>query len=139
MYNKILLATDGSEHAKRAAENAVNIAKCSSHSKIEIIYVVDPDKIKSDVLRDWNSADLGNKHKHRLREVEKLTITSGVPYEIIILHGDPGPLIVEYINKNNFDIVVIGSRGLNVLQEFVLGSVSHKVAKRANCPVLIVK
>ena len=49
------------------------------------------------------------------------------------------PAIVEYTNKNQFDVVVIGSRGLNALQEMVLGSVSHKIAKRANCPVLIVK
>jgi nucleotide-binding universal stress UspA family protein len=62
-----------------------------------------------------------------------------VTYEIKILLGEPGPVIVEYANKEKFDLVVIGSRGLNVLQEMVLGSVSHKVVKRADCPVLIVK
>ena len=139
MYKKIALATDGSEHSKRAAINAINIAACSKNSKIEIIYVIDPDKVKSDVLYNWNTADLGNKHKQRLKEVETMAQTSGITYEIKILHGEPGPVIVEYVNKNNFEIVVIGSRGLNGLQEFVLGSVSHKVAKRVNCPVLIVK
>jgi nucleotide-binding universal stress UspA family protein len=139
MYKKIALATDGSEHSKRAAENAIHIAKCSSGSKIEIIYVVDHDKVKSDVLSNWNSADIGDTRKSRMREVEKMAKESGVSYEIKILHGEPGPIIVDYVNKNNFEIVIIGSRGLNVLQEFVLGSVSHKVAKRANCPVLIVK
>lgn len=39
---------------------------------------------------------------------------------------EPGPAIVEYVNKNGFDLVVIGSRGLNALQEFVLGIVSHR-------------
>jgi nucleotide-binding universal stress UspA family protein len=139
MYKKIALATDGSEHSKRAAENAIHIAKCSSGSKIEVIYVVDHDKVKSDVLSNWNSADIGDTRKSRMREVEKMAKESGVSYEIKILHGEPGPVIVDYINKNNFEIVIIGSRGLNTLQEFVLGSVSHKVAKRANCPVLIVK
>jgi SulP family sulfate permease len=57
----------------------------------------------------------------------------------IIRGEEPGPTIVKYVNENNFDVVVMGSRGLNAIQEFVLGSVSHKVAKRANCPVLIVK
>ncbi|MBT2696649.1 universal stress protein [Bacillus sp. ISL-40] len=139
MYKKIALATDGSEHSKRAAENAINIAKCSPNSKIEVLYVVDPDKVKSDVLSNWNSADIGDSRKSRMREVERLAKESGVSYEIKILHGEPGPVIVDYVNKNKFEIVIIGSRGLNVLQEFVLGSVSHKVAKRANCPVLIVK
>ncbi|MCY8631696.1 universal stress protein, partial [Bacillus spizizenii] len=54
-------------------------------------------------------------------------------------HGEPGPTIVSYANENQFDMLIVGSRGLNSLQEMVLGSVSHKVAKRANCPVLIVK
>lgn len=139
MYKKIALATDGSEHAKRAAENAINIAKYSVNSKIEIIYVVDPDKVKSDVLSNWNSADIDDKRKSRLKDVERMAQQSGVAYDIKILHGEPGPAIVDYVNKNNFEIAIIGSRGLNTLQEFVLGSVSHKVAKRANCPVLIVK
>lgn len=46
---------------------------------------------------------------------------------------------MEYANKGSYDIVIIGSRGLNSLQEMVLGSVSHKVVKRVVCPVLIVK
>ncbi|MBM7573594.1 universal stress protein [Aquibacillus albus] len=139
MYNKILLATDGSEHSKRAAENAIHIAKCTEGSKLEIVYVIAADKAKSDVLSNWNSIDVNDSRKERIKVAENMAKESGVSFNIKILHGEPGPTIVEYANKNNFDVVVIGSRGLNGLQEFVLGSVSHKVAKRANCPVLIVK
>jgi nucleotide-binding universal stress UspA family protein len=139
MYKKILLATDGSEHSKRAAENAIHMASCSDGSKMEIIYVVDPNRAKSETLSNWNSLDTSDKRKKRVEEVENMAKEAGIDYEVHILNGDPGPTIVEYANKNNADVVIIGSRGLNVLQEFVLGSVSHKVAKRANCPVLIVK
>jgi nucleotide-binding universal stress UspA family protein len=67
-------------------------------------------------------------------------VNTDISYEIKIIRGEePDPTIVKHVNENNFDVVVIGSRGLSALQEFVLGSVSHKVAKRANCPVLIVK
>lgn len=139
MYNKILLAADGSEHSKRAAKHAIQIASCSENSFIEIIYVVDADQAKTDVLANWNSAELNDSRKARMKDIEKIATDSGVKYEINVLHGEPGPTIVEHANKHNVDLVVIGSRGLNRLQEFVLGSVSHKVAKRANCPVLIVK
>jgi nucleotide-binding universal stress UspA family protein len=139
MYKKILLASDGSDHSKRAAENAIHIAKCSQDSTIEVVYVVDHDRVKSDVLKNWNSNELGDTRVERMKTVEKIAKEAGVSYKLTILHGEPGPTIVEYINKIEFDIVIIGSRGLNGLQEFVLGSVSHKVAKRANCPVLIVK
>jgi nucleotide-binding universal stress UspA family protein len=139
MYKKILLATDGSEHSKRAAENAIHIAKCTSDSTVEVVYVVDANRAKSDVLANWNSVEISDSRKERMKDVEKKAKEAGISYEIKVLHGEPGPAIVEYVNKNKIDIVVIGSRGLNGLQEFVLGSVSHKVAKRANCPVLIVK
>lgn len=139
MYKNIILATDGSDHAERAAENAMYMAKCTEGSLVEIVFVVDSDKVKSDVLSNWNCADLDGKRKERIREVEKLARASEVSYKVTILQGDPGPAIVEYANNNHADIIVIGSRGLSGLQEFVLGSVSHKVAKRANCPVLIVK
>jgi nucleotide-binding universal stress UspA family protein len=139
MYKKILLATDGSEHSKRAAENAIHIAQCSKDSAIEVVYVVDASRAKSDVLANWNSAEMNDFRKDRMKDVEQKAREAGVNYDIKVLHGEPGPAIVEYVNANEVDLVVIGSRGLNGLQEFVLGSVSHKVAKRANCPVLIVK
>lgn len=139
MYKKILLATDGSEHSKRAAENAFHIAQCSEGSQLEVVYVVDADQAKSDVLSNWNSVDLNDSRKKQLSEAERLAKETGINYKVKVLHGEPGPAIVDYANKNSFDVVIIGSRGLNGLQEFVLGSVSHKVAKRANCPVLIVK
>lgn len=65
--------------------------------------------------------------------------SKNIEYKLEILHGYPGPTIIEYANKEKVDMVVIGSRGLNSLQEMVLGSVSHKVMKRVNCPALIVK
>lgn len=139
MYKKILLATDGSEHSKRAAENAIHMAKCSPEAMMEIIYVVDPNRAKSETLSNWNSAEFADRRKKRVAEVERRAKEEGVRYEIHFLNGEPGPTIVEYAHKHKADIVILGSRGLNVLQEFVLGSVSHKVAKRANCPVLIVK
>lgn len=139
MYKNIILATDGSDHAKRAAENAMHIAKCTEGSLVEIVFVVDSDKAKSDVLSHWNSSDLDGKRKEKIREVEKLARTHEVSYKVTILQGEPGPAIVEYANNHHADMIVIGCRGLNGLQQFVLGSVSHKVAKRANCPVLIVK
>lgn len=139
MYKKILLAYDGSEHSKRAAENAIKIAKCSLDSKVIIVYVVDANKAKHDVLSNWNTLSLEEKRKELLTGVTKLAADEGVEYSIEILQGEAGPSIIKFANENDFDLVMIGSRGLDGIQGFVLGSVSHKVAKRVNCPVLIVK
>lgn len=139
MFNKILLPSDGSEHAVRAAEKAIALAEFRSHAVIEVVYVVDGSKSKTDVLHSRNEVDLDNRRREKLALTEQKLKRAGINYKMKILHGDPGPAIVKYINENNFDVCVIGSRGLNSLQEMVLGSVSHKVAKRAACPVMIVK
>lgn len=139
MYKRILLAIDGSEHSMRAANEALKMAALNSESKIEIVYVADFEKAKTEVLHAQGKEELDYTRKSRLQPVEELLKMKGVPYDVKILRGEPGPTIVEYANKHQTDIVILGSRGLNVLQEFVLGSVSHKVAKRAQCPVLIVK
>jgi nucleotide-binding universal stress UspA family protein len=139
MYNRILLAADGSKHSLRAADNAIALAKFNQSSKIEVIYVVDSKTSKADVLRQWDALGVSEKREERLKETVEKAKDAEVNFEIKILRGEPAQAIIAYANENRFDVVVIGSRGLNTLQEMVLGSVSHKVAKHVQCPVLIVK
>lgn len=138
MFNKILFATDGSEHSLRAGEKAFELASYNQGARVDIVYVVDGKHSKEDVLHNWG-VSASDKRKAKLELIEQKAKHLEIKYELVFLHGEPGPTIVDYANKNHFDIVVIGSRGLNIFQEMVLGSVSHKVAKRANCPVMIVK
>lgn len=139
MYKRILLAVDGSEHSIRAAKEAVKIASCSKDSKVEIVYVADFAKSKNDVLHSQGEEEIEHARRSRLRPIEDLMEENLINFEVKVLRGEPGPAIVEYANEEEFDLAVLGSRGLNSLQEMVLGSVSHKVVKRVNCPVLIVK
>ncbi|APH06106.1 universal stress protein [Bacillus weihaiensis] len=139
MFKKILLATDGSDHALRAAIKASDIAKLTSDAKITVVYVIDGTQSKSDVLSTEDKEALYEKRQRKLRPTEEMLQEVGVSYEVKVLKGEPGPEIVHFANQEQYDLVVIGSRGLNALQEMVLGSVSHKVAKRVECPVMIVK
>ncbi|CDQ21154.1 Nucleotide-binding universal stress protein, UspA family [Halobacillus karajensis] len=139
MYKKILLAADGSDHSIRTAVRAAELAKLQGDGKVTIIYVIDGDQSKSDVLSEGDQGMIEQRRQQRLKPIEDILQEKNAPYQITIEHGEPGPTIVKYANENAFDLVVIGSRGLNTLQEMVLGSVSHKVAKRAKCPVMIVK
>lgn len=139
MYKRILLAVDGSENSVRAAKEAAKIASHSEGSIIEVVFVADFSKAKTDVLHSRSLEELDLSRRQRLSPIEEVLTTLQLNYEVKILHGDPGPTIVEYANNENVDLVVIGSRGLNVLQTMVLGSVSHKVMKRVNCPALVVK
>ncbi|MGF9857832.1 universal stress protein [Priestia endophytica] len=104
-------------------------------ANVEIISVLDLSKVKAEVLH----SELKQKRQQGLAEIENVFKQEGVTYTLTMERGEPGPTIVSYANKHAVDIVIIGSRGLNSLQEMVLGSVSHKVAKRVHCPVMIIK
>lgn len=139
MYKKILLAADGSDHSIRATSEVIKIASMNETSTVTVVLVADYSQAKSDVLHSGSSVELDMKRRRKLLPVEELLRAANVNYRVEILHGVPGPSIVEFANKQNYELLVIGSRGLNSLQEMVLGSVSHKVVKRAECPVMLVK
>jgi len=139
MYQHILLAADGSNNAIRAAKEAAYIASLIPDAEVEILFVVDLSKVKEEVLHSQNHEEIELKRKQKLMPVQQELTEKHVNCRVTFVNGDPGPTIVDYVNKNSVDLLIIGSRGLNSLQEFVLGSVSHKVVKRAHCPVMIVK
>src|SRR5699024_111092 len=139
MYKKILLAVDGSEHSLRATEEASKIASLVKDSHIEIDLVAEFSKAKDEILHSQGKEELEVSRRKKLLPTEEQLKSRNLDYDINILHGEPGPTIIKHANEGNFDLAVIGSRGLNTLQEMVLGSVSHKVVKRVDCPVLIVK
>jgi nucleotide-binding universal stress UspA family protein len=139
MFKRIMLASDGSDHSVRAAKKAAELAKLNADSEITVVYVIDGQTSKEDVLHNPDRTVVEEKRKMRLQPVTSLLNSENLSFKLEKLLGEPGPAIVDYANKNEFDVVVVGSRGLNGLQEMVLGSVSHKVAKRVKAPVMIVK
>lgn len=139
MYKRIMVAVDGSENSHRAAKHAAQLASLSTEAVVEVLYVLEYDRTRTDVIHNAVSDDLHIDRKRRLTPIEEAFEQLNIPFQLIIKHGDPGPTIVNYANSNAFDLVVLGSRGLNSFQEMVLGSVSHKVAKRVTAPILIVK
>ncbi|WP_163536539.1 universal stress protein [Gracilibacillus sp. YIM 98692] len=136
MYQKILLASDGSDHAMRATEHAIKFVKASANSMLELVYVLDDDKKRG---KKRFKGIVEDKAKEKIKLTEQKLKHSGVSYKLTILKGDPKHEIVEYANSHHIDMCIVGSRGLNKLQEMVLGSVSHKVAKHIHCPLIIVK
>lgn len=138
MFEKILLPTDGSAHSYRATEYAVSLAEMYK-STIDIVFVIDENATQMDVLSTKSQYEVTKRHKLKFMKALELIESKGIPSNIHFVHGEPGPAVVEFANKGNYDCVVVGSRGLNQLQTMVLGSVSHKIVKRVNVPVLVVK
>ncbi|MFL0583789.1 universal stress protein [Solibacillus silvestris] len=139
MYQHILLAADGSQNSIRAAKEALKIALIHAETLVTIIFIIDMENAKTDVLHSSSIESLYMERRRKLVPIEELFNEHQVRYKVEIIHGSPGPEIIKYANTQNVDLVVIGSRGLNSLQEMVLGSVSHKVMKRVQCPAMLVK
>ncbi|SDZ64551.1 Nucleotide-binding universal stress protein, UspA family [Evansella caseinilytica] len=139
MFSHLLLATDGSEHSHRAADKAIELASLSTDASIEIIYVVDGNTSKSDVLHYGDSQMASRKREEMLSVFKEKIEQAGIPARVTILHGIPAETIIEYANHHPFDCLIVGSRGRSRVQTMILGSVSHKVIKHVNLPVLMVK
>lgn len=138
MYSRILVAADGSKHSVRAVKHAIGLLS-NRRNSIDVVYVVDENQSKEDVLHGRGKYEIKKERQEKLRNVIAALKHANIPYEVHILHGDPGPTIVQFANDRNYDCVVVGSRGVNQFQTMILGSVSHKIAKRVHSPVLIVK
>lgn len=141
MFKNILLAIDGSDHSNRATEKAVELADLVKDASIEILYIVDGKKSKTDVLHAGDSDTASIKREKMLKEYESKIKEREIAVETTILHGKNGvaEAIISYANNNDHDTLVMGSRGLNEVQKMVLGGVSHKVMKYVNIPVLMIK
>ncbi len=142
MFNKILVATDGSQYSDKALEYAVNIAKVFG-AKLYIIHVVEEDKValaSSAIPITTNIIDdlvrIGNEILSRAREYAR---SRGIDAEVILARGNAADKILETADKINADLIIVGSRGLKGLARFLLGSVSERVVRHSNKPVLVVK
>jgi len=136
---KIAVAIDGSDNALRAAEHAIMLTTYLPKAELEVIYVADYKKAVDDRLLSQNPEGLALKREQILHPVLERTEAAEIDVKTTILKGNPSQEIIKYVNDAKIDKLVLGSRGLNVFQEMILGSVSHKVMKHAACPVTIVK
>ena len=134
MYKSILLAADGSDNSFRAAKETLNFI--NENTKVTILNVIQVEKSKDAIL---HGEDIVREQKEKLADIMRLYENENVTYNVIFERGIPDETVVKAANDGGFNIIVLGNRGLNTLQGMMMGSVSHKVAKRANIPVLIVK
>ncbi|MGC8949097.1 MAG: universal stress protein [Thermoprotei archaeon] len=139
MFNKILVAYDGSDYAKRALDVAIDLA-LKYNAKLFIVEVADKDIfIKAGVSPFSNVLNaIVEKAKKDVEEATDIARSKGVNSEGIVLEGDPASMILEYTNTINADLIVTGTRGLSTFKKIFLGSVSSRIINEAKKPVLVV-
>ena len=140
MFEKILVATDGSEHGNRAAKVGIELAKISKGT-VTAIYVADTNRtshLPDDMLLFSIRELLLKEGKEAIKHVEKLAKDAEVKFAGHVTEGNPGSEIISYAEKTGTDIIIIGSVGRTGLDKFLLGSVAEKVVRNSKIPVLTV-
>ena len=72
-------------------------------------------------------------------EYQELAERESIKIKTKVIFGNPGQEIVKFSLKDEFDVIIIGNRGIGHLKEMIIGSVSSTVIHDAKCPVLLVK
>ena len=138
MFSKILVAIDGSESAKKAFSTSIYLAAISK-CRLDVIHVVSCEFGGDSAASLELVEDLKIKANSMLEEYKKNALEKGIQPKFMLEIGDPANMIIEIINSKDYDLVVLGTRGMNVFKELVLGSVSIKVMHHAKCPVMVVR
>ena len=141
MLSKILVPVDGSENSLRALDHAIYLAKKTDANITAMNVIENPPTVyveSQKLLNDLLSNFRGESAKI-LDNCKQIAEKSDVKIETVIGEGDAGSNIVGYAQKEDFDTIIIGRRGLGRFKEMVLCSISNKVLHHAKCSVMIVK
>lgn len=142
MYSKILVPIDGSENSMRALSHGLFLAS-QLKSKITIVHVTEIPPfvyIQSQKVIDSIMNTLQEEERKIVDEVKSLVSKYDVDYDIASLKDQSiGHAIMEFDNKVNFELIVIGSRGRGGIKTSILGSVSNYIFNHTKKAVLVVK
>ena len=155
MFEKILVTLDGSEHSVQALRAAIQIAR-KFNGKLTLVHVYaitvapivvpEPTTLTPSGVPVVTPAEV-SRMIEAAREVgqrilddgEKEVKSENVQVESTLKEGGTVQEITRLAKEGNFDLIVIGAKGVGRLRELLLGSVSEGVMKHAPCPVLVVK
>ena len=124
---KILCPTDYSMNAMSALETAIYYTKLlDAELHIVNIYGKEPEMVDSTIKLNQMLAGIS-------------AISEGYIVPIVeVIEGHASEEIIQYANRNEIDLIVMGTKGLNSIKNILFGSVTNNVASISNTPVLVV-
>ncbi|MFB5285445.1 universal stress protein [Peribacillus sp. Hz7] len=140
-YNTILAAVDGSKEAEWAFNKARTIAK-NNNAKLILAHIIDTRSYPiieeyDTTIRD-RSETFANDLVKKYKEQAEAAGIANIETEIVF--GSPkAQLSKELPKKHNVDLIVCGSTGQNVVERFLIGSVSAAIVRHSRCDVDIVR
>jgi nucleotide-binding universal stress UspA family protein len=144
MFRHILVAIDGSDHARQALVEAIDLARAAD-ATLTVMTVVpktNPWTLGGGYYVPVNLDELQRQAERNYERTLGAAIAAWVPDDMpvtgIVRHGAVAPTIVEQAVTGHHDLIVVGSRGRGELRSLLLGSVSHDVLQSSPVAVLVV-
>jgi len=137
MYERILVPTDGSEHARRAAEHAFSIAE-TLDATVSVLGVAD----MYEAAGPFDAGGVSQEYVDRIAEDSRAHVddvaemADGVPVETHVEVGTPRKAILTFADEHDADLIVVGTHGRSGVRRLVAGSVAEYVVRHADVPVL---
>ena len=129
-FEKICIATDGSDVAVRAAQMAMVLARTGA-GRVLALSVAAAKNADADTTQGAATAHVAR--------VARIAQAAGVDCDLMTVAApSPGPEIVRVAEENGCDLIVMGTHGRTGVKHLVLGSIAEKVVRLAECPVLTV-
>jgi nucleotide-binding universal stress UspA family protein len=143
MYKRILIATDGSDRSKKAAEEGVELAKALG-AQVVALNVVNEVVVASAVRqlgsdRKEVESKLKTAGQKAVDEIKKMGDAAGVKVDTVIRIGAPANDVIDVAGAEKADLIVMGSHGESGASKLLIGSVVQKVLYWAAIPVLVVR
>ena len=139
MYDEILVPTDGSPAAAAAIEHAVTLAE-RFDSTVHALYVVDATAYSTLEAGSGVVVEaLEREGEGAVDAVREAAEAAGVPVSEHVVSGTAYKSILEYADEEGVDLIVMGTHGRRGLDRYLLGSVTERVVRSADQPVLTVR
>lgn len=138
MYDRILLPTDGSDAGNRAVEQAVGLAR-ETGADLHVLFVVEDIPYAPEMMDDTVEEQLREIGEETLEAIRARADEAGVTVAEAIEEGAPHTAILEYADDEDVDVIVMGTHGRSGLDRYLLGSVTERVVRTADVPVLTVR
>jgi len=113
---------------------------------LHVIHVVPPPTacavavaLPAEVPLSYSEPELLDACRRRLEEVVRAHFADLRDVTREVLHGNPWPVICEYAQQAQVDLVVVSTHGRTGLTHMVIGSTAERIVQHAPCPVLVVK
>jgi len=139
---RILVPIDFSEHARPILEWACHLAE-DHGSRIILLHAyhlpVEFQQLEGAYLPQDFWANVKSEAEQSLETFRGEVTARGIEVDIVVREGYPATVIEEEAERQEVDLIVIGTRGLSGLKHMLLGSIAERVVQKSPCPVLTVK